>query len=427
MSFLGGLQQGVQFGQRKDAFNQQQQIGAAQLQGVQAKTAASAQKGQADAAEQFKGLMSDAATYVRQLPPDPQQRSMGAKAYLETRGADPEMIMRLEQSGFLNDLNDQKLDAFMSSMRDEQVLKDKEVLLGRDGKPVYENRYNAPQVVADGSALVGDDGTALYENAKDVAPVDPTATMQEYAMAQQGGFTGSFLDYQKQLKQAGQSAGGQSSFGKNVVYAQDEDGNTVAYQLNDRGDAKPVNFGEGFSPLSPMETTRQREVGKALGKREMQKTKAGMALSQAREKSSRIRSAVLEAQKLSTGGNTGLIQGRMTVSQKAANLDAKLETIKANIGFKELQDMRDSSPTGGALGQVSEREIAFLQALVGNLSRLQDDKTLDTELEKVYDSVEGSFKRLEEAYQADYENGLIQNAPSANNAAPSQEDPLGIR
>ena len=50
---------------------------------------------------------------------------------------------------------------------------------------------------------------------------------------------------------------------------------------------------------------------------------------------------------------------------------ATLDTIKANLGFEELQQMRDSSPTGGALGQVTERELAFLQAVQGNLDAAQ--------------------------------------------------------
>tara|TARA_R110000824_G_scaffold68935_3_gene177704 strand:+ start:1081 stop:2892 length:1812 start_codon:yes stop_codon:yes gene_type:complete len=41
---------------------------------------------------------------------------------------------------------------------------------------------------------------------------------------------------------------------------------------------------------------------------------------------------------------------------------AYIDQIKANLGFKELQDMRDNSKTGSALGSVSNIEIGFLQA-----------------------------------------------------------------
>lgn len=61
---------------------------------------------------------------------------------------------------------------------------------------------------------------------------------------------------------------------------------------------------------------------------------------------------------------------------EARNFQAVLDTVKANLGFGELQAMRDSSPTGGALGQVSEREIAFLQAIEGNLDTAQSPEQL---------------------------------------------------
>lgn len=60
----------------------------------------------------------------------------------------------------------------------------------------------------------------------------------------------------------------------------------------------------------------------------------------------------------------------------ARDFQATLDTIKANLGFEELQNMRDNSPTGGALGQVSEKEIAFLQAMQGNLDAAQSPEEL---------------------------------------------------
>jgi hypothetical protein len=55
----------------------------------------------------------------------------------------------------------------------------------------------------------------------------------------------------------------------------------------------------------------------------------------------------------------------------AKAVSAMLNTIKANIGFAELNDMRAASPTGGALGQVSERELMFLQSVIGSLDQSQ--------------------------------------------------------
>lgn len=67
----------------------------------------------------------------------------------------------------------------------------------------------------------------------------------------------------------------------------------------------------------------------------------------------------------------------------AYDLARAVDTIKANLGFQELQAMRDASPTGGALGQVTERELAFLQSTVASLELGQSQKQLKANLEKV--------------------------------------------
>jgi len=72
------------------------------------------------------------------------------------------------------------------------------------------------------------------------------------------------------------------------------------------------------------------------------------------------------------------------------SMESVLETIKANIGFDRLQQMREASPTGGALGQVAVQELVALQATLGNLSLDQEPeqfyKTVK-EIEKHYDNM----------------------------------------
>jgi len=61
------------------------------------------------------------------------------------------------------------------------------------------------------------------------------------------------------------------------------------------------------------------------------------------------------------------------------------ETIKANIGFDRLQQMREASPTGGALGQVSNQELNTLQSVLGNLSFAQSEDQLVRNLNRLKD------------------------------------------
>jgi len=47
--------------------------------------------------------------------------------------------------------------------------------------------------------------------------------------------------------------------------------------------------------------------------------------------------------------------------------EGAISTLQANLAFDTLQAMRDASPTGGALGQVSEKELQLLKDTVTNL------------------------------------------------------------
>jgi hypothetical protein len=71
----------------------------------------------------------------------------------------------------------------------------------------------------------------------------------------------------------------------------------------------------------------------------------------------------------------------------ARNFAAELETLKANIAFGELTAMREASKTGGALGQVSDREASLLQNTLGALDIGQSPSNLKAQLQKIKDSI----------------------------------------
>lgn len=67
----------------------------------------------------------------------------------------------------------------------------------------------------------------------------------------------------------------------------------------------------------------------------------------------------------------------------AKDVSSLLDTIKANAGFDRLQQMRNNSPTGGALGQVSEFENRLLQATIGSLDQAQSEEQFLRNLDRV--------------------------------------------
>jgi hypothetical protein len=71
----------------------------------------------------------------------------------------------------------------------------------------------------------------------------------------------------------------------------------------------------------------------------------------------------------------------------ARNFRAELDTLKANIAFNELTEMREASKTGGALGQVSNIELGLLQSALGALDAGQSPENLKQQLQKIKESV----------------------------------------
>jgi hypothetical protein len=101
---------------------------------------------------------------------------------------------------------------------------------------------------------------------------------------------------------------------------------------------------------------------------------------------------------------TGVIGGRTpSISKEGRAAQALFDSIIARGGFQELQDMRKSSPTGGALGNVSNTEGQQLKDAFGALNRTQDASDLRKQLGRVAEDVRGSKTRIREAYDTTYE------------------------
>lgn len=89
-------------------------------------------------------------------------------------------------------------------------------------------------------------------------------------------------------------------------------------------------------------------------------------------------------------------------STKSGQLAQRLKTIKANIGFDELQQMRENSPTGGALGQVAVQEIDFLQSVLGSLEQAQTSADLNYNINRLETYLMTRADRRREAFAQDY-------------------------
>ena len=116
-------------------------------------------------------------------------------------------------------------------------------------------------------------------------------------------------------------------------------------------------------------------------------------------------------------GISGLIYGRTpAVTKDARAAQALYDSIVARGGFQELQNMRSASPTGGALGNVSNQEGQYLRDAFAPINRTQDTADLSRALTEAAGATRSSKQRLREAYDMtyDYKNqGGAAAAPAA--------------
>lgn len=104
-----------------------------------------------------------------------------------------------------------------------------------------------------------------------------------------------------------------------------------------------------------------------------------------------------EAQRLSREGwfatGIGSFLGRPSGSS-GADLDAILEQIGSNTAFDRLSRMRAESPTGGALGNVTERELTLLQSTVGSPNVRQSDAQFQRQMDNIINAYSDTYVRL---------------------------------
>ena len=191
---------------------------------------------------------------------------------------------------------------------------------------------------------------------------------------------------------------------KGYVWARDPASGQVMTQPDKSGAVAPMAL-----PIAGSKEARDREEVQA---------KQAQRQQYAQNVAGTILSTVREARKMVgplSAGFGGSIMGQVPGSP-AVDLKALIDPIKANIGFQRLQEMRDMSPTGGALGQVAVQELNMLQSVVSSLDQNQSPE----QLRKSFDKIEKHFNNwLRVMTQAD--GGAPQGGSQGSN------DPLGIR
>jgi hypothetical protein len=153
--------------------------------------------------------------------------------------------------------------------------------------------------------------------------------------------------------------------------------------------------------------TRAKKEAELGTKKEFSKPKATAAAAALQSKAELLRNKLVEAEKLvgpmTTGA--GAVLANLPATD-ARRLRGVINTVLANLGFNELQEMRANSPTGGALGQVSERELALLTSTKQALDQAQSSKDVLDALKMLEEQIDGMEQRVLDAYEQDFGDKL---------------------
>lgn len=204
----------------------------------------------------------------------------------------------------------------------------------------------------------------------DLVPATPKATsdQQEYEQAVQQGFKGTLLDYQTALKQAG--AGNSST----TIYNKDYGAIPPGFRL--------VETPEGVQmeaiPGSPAAGDAADKFNKELAANTQKQTVGDIVLDDIGRALDTSKNA---SGMPSTGFFGGVLEG--VPGTNAHNLQQTLQSIKANVSFDKLQAMRQASPTGGALGSVTEGEGKKLESVYGALEQSQSQPQFEYNLKRL--------------------------------------------
>lgn len=91
---------------------------------------------------------------------------------------------------------------------------------------------------------------------------------------------------------------------------------------------------------------------------------------------------------------TGFLSGLGGMTPEGVSLRGDLDIIGSNVAFDRLQKMRADSPTGGALGSITEKELQLLQNSAAALQPGQSDVDFQRNMDSIIQRYSDIYTRL---------------------------------
>lgn len=255
-----------------------------------------------------------------------------------------------------------------------------------DGAPVDEN--NVLMVFAAGEGGIATMNEIATSPALSPKGPELTTTQREYDAARVQGYTGTFMDYQRDIAEAkrsqtnvnvntGDGAPGLGKLSTDFGYVLDpETGQPVIDPNTGLPTAAPV-------PGSPAALEQQR-LARSGEIRQENRARAGGTVIQDLQRALDLLPELgpMGAAEGTVGATTRLARARIPGTPEN-RIQQFTESALSNVGLDTLQAMREASPTGGALGQVPIQQQQRLEQVLGSLRLDQDPGDLDANLKRV--------------------------------------------
>ena len=251
-------------------------------------------------------------------------------------------------------------------------------------------------------------------------PENMPSMVQEYQFAKTpegGGFRGSFQDFVTARALASRPPGQPRPEQPPVSVIDPKTGKVI---LVSRDEA----IANRLTPASAMESLTPKEIQTREAKYP-QATTAVKTFQTSAEKLASDLETLADSKGLE--GITGVIGGRTpAITKDARAAEALFKSIVARGGFNELQNLRNASPTGGALGNISNAEGQQLKNAFAPLELTQNASDLKAALKRAAVETRASANRIKETYDLTYEyknqGGQVGQTPSPSKTPMSADD-----
>lgn len=234
---------------------------------------------------------------------------------------------------------------------------------------------------------------------------------------------------------AAKEAASRDKYSATTIFGVDENGEEVSARTNlTTGEYKPNPRADGtvpevFIPYSADELTTKREQAKV----DVAKVKglpaetAGVtdSLRQAQTAMDTVKRAY-ESLNWSNTGPIGAVSGALPGGGWATDSRALIKTLQSGLAASALQAMRDASKTGGALGNVSDKDLELLQTKIANLDPNQGEAQLKEQLKIIYDELNSALATRVNTFQKYYEGVPGAEVPELALPPPTFEEFMSV-